>query len=68
MVENPVPNSVCEEFEEKQNPTVWHTCSNCADWCGRCCSENRSRRFNFNLTASSVACSEFKPRKLKEQA
>ncbi len=30
MVENPVPNSVCEEFEEKQNPTVWPSAEDCA--------------------------------------
>jgi hypothetical protein len=42
-------------------------CVDCADWFGCCHSGQREKRLRHNHVASSDACSEFKPKKLKEQ-
>ena len=43
------------------------TCVDCADWFGCCHSGNRENRLRYSHVASSDACSQFKPKKLKEQ-
>jgi hypothetical protein len=42
-------------------------CVDCADWFGCCHSGRREKRLRHNHVASSDACSEFKPKKPKEQ-
>jgi hypothetical protein len=43
------------------------TCVDCVDWFGCCHSDQREKRLTYSRVASSDACSEFKPRKLKGQ-
>jgi hypothetical protein len=43
------------------------TCVDCVDWFGCCHSGQREKRLTYSRVASSDACSEFKPRKLKGQ-
>jgi hypothetical protein len=44
------------------------SCVDCADWFGCCHSGKREKRLRYGRVASSDACSEFRPRKLKEQS
>lgn len=42
------------------------TCADCADWFGYCHSGERERRLKFNFIASGEACTDFRPRRVKE--
>jgi hypothetical protein len=43
------------------------TCGDCEGWCGRCSDAPKGSKLRFTRIASSEACDNVRPRKIKEK-